>query len=253
MNKTIKGLVMATLCAVTINAVTPTIQAVAMTNSSVKNEEALKENANLQKVVNLSEKTIINEDKILLDDTVNIVKNLIGDKKIRTNLSLEHYNFENSSVATVNDVDNMKSLTIPIADENLSILSNLTILLDNNNSIISYTELNVERSDSNTFEMIIFENGEEFYREITDINFVENNEAKVAIEELSEMGNSKTRGLDVPCFVAVSGASAGVAGLILKLCGSPCALLPPVCVACLGGIVVVGGAGIWGAVKACWN
>lgn len=48
---------------------------------------------------------------------------------------------------------------------------------------------------------------------------------------------SQNRGLNVPCFVAVSGAGVTVSGLIDKVFGMPCTLIPHACIVCLGGLL----------------
>lgn len=48
---------------------------------------------------------------------------------------------------------------------------------------------------------------------------------------------SQNRGLNLPCFVAVSGAGVTVSGLIDKVFGMPCTLIPHACIVCLGGLL----------------
>ncbi len=99
------------------------------------------------------------------------------------------------------------------------------------------------------------DDGVKAYDEITDIDFIENSEIVAYFDavEASISEGAQTYGLDIPCFVAVTGAGAGISTLIVQLCGAPCSVAPPLCAVCLGGIIVVGGGTILGAVIACWE
>ena len=48
---------------------------------------------------------------------------------------------------------------------------------------------------------------------------------------------SQNRGLNVPCFVAVSGAGVTVSGLIAKVFGMHCTPVLHACILCLGGLL----------------
>lgn len=138
-----------------------------------------------------------------------------------------------------------------------NVLSTITIQLDS-------PQLNVFETyfsdDDGKFAVEFYHNGEFVNSEITDVDYMSNEDVLTGIAELqtlSEPGFSTdgyaTRGLDIGCFTAVSGAGFAVAGLIAKVCGMPCVAAPPVCIACLGGIVVVGGGSIVAAVWICWK
>lgn len=138
-----------------------------------------------------------------------------------------------------------------------NVLSTITIQLDS-------PQLNVFEtyfSDyDGKFAVEFYHNGEFVNSEITDVDFMSNEEVLTGISELQYLSDVSvnpdgyaTRGLDIGCFTAVTGAGLAVAGLIAKVCGMPCVATPPVCIACLGGIVVVGGGSIVGAVWICWK
>lgn len=138
-----------------------------------------------------------------------------------------------------------------------NVLSTITIQLDSPELAVFETYF----SDyDGKFAVEFYHNGEFINSEITDVDFISNEEVLTGIAELQNLSDSgfntdgyATRGLDVGCFIAVSGAGATVSTLIANVCGTPCVFAPPVCIACLGGIIVIGGGSIIGAVWACWK
>lgn len=202
------------------------------------------------KISDLAQKTIIINDEKLRETIVNVVKDEIEKLELKISVDFNSLDFKNSNISKVDDIDNLTAITIPIVDDDFTILSNLTILFNDNMKVISYSELNVFKSKENTFEILILNDGKETYRDVTNIEFIENSEIKSYFSDLEENitnDNISMYGLDIPCFVAVSGAGGTISGLILKLCGAPCTLAPPVCAVCLGGIAVIGG------VISCWK
>lgn len=203
-----------------------------------------------------SSKVSIIDDQILINEAIYKVESDINNGDIKLNVNIEELDFENAKLSVVEGVQNNKGLTIPIIKDDYSEFSNLTVLLNNDNKVRDYAESNITKSSNNKFEIRLFQNGEEYYNEVTDIEYIENEEVSeflTEVEEVVENSNPNERGLNLACFAAISGAGAGIAGLILKLCGAPCVLAPPVCIVCLGGIILTGGGGIAGAVWACWE
>lgn len=206
-------------------------------------------------ISDLAAKTTVIEDDALKKTLTDATLNAIQDATIKLNISESSYDFNCGQLAHVADSEESTALTVPVKGNEYSILSNLTVLFDENNQPITYSELILTKSEKNTFVIQIFTDGIETYNEITDLEYVSNTEMNDWISDVQDVYNNPQHlqpyGLDIPCFVAVSGAGATVSGLILKLCGAPCALAPPTCAVCLGGIIVIGGGSILAAVTQC--
>lgn len=138
-----------------------------------------------------------------------------------------------------------------IEKDELSVLSSRAILFDNEYTVLSNQETHISKSSNDTFHIEIFSNGKKIYTENTDIEYVEDQEVNQTLENWAKA--SMYRGLNVGCLTAIIGGGGGVAALIVKLCGAPCAFIVPVCVACLVGIVATGGGSIVAAVMNCWD
>lgn len=221
-----------------------------------KSNEDIITSADAKFMLEQSSKVSIIDDQILINEAIYKVESDIYNGDIKLNVNIEELDFENAKLSVVEGVKNNKGLTIPIIKDDYSQFSNLTVLLNNDNKVTDYAESNITKSSNNKFEIRLFQNGEEYYNEVTDIEYIENEEVSkflTEVEEAVEKSNPNERGLNLACFAAISGAGAGIAGLILKLCGAPCVLAPPVCIVCLGGIILTGGGGIAGAVWACWE
>lgn len=156
-----------------------------------------------------------------------------------TNIKLAEYNGQ--VFATMSQYDN--------------ILSTMTIQLDTPQLTVSETYF----SDyDGKFAIETFVNGEFIDAKFTDVDFISNNDVIKGITELQQASahletGYATRGLDLGCFATVSSAGLAVATLISTHCGAACGFGPWGCAACIGGIVVVGGGSIVGAVWACWK
>lgn len=135
-------------------------------------------------------------------------------------------------------------------------LSTITITLNETDNYVFETYV---YNENGNFSFKNYLNGELYHSEKTNIKYLNESQVKKGIKELRQYndlennGLVRPSGLDLTCFGAVSGAGGGVALLISKLCGTPCILTPPVCVACLGGIILVGSGSVIGAVWACWK
>lgn len=246
----IKKITLSILCVFTLSNVLPNIVANAGTNQN----EIIAVEAN--DMIEKASKINAVEDEYLTNEAICKLQSDIYNGNVKLNVNIKELDFENAKLAVVNGVENVKALTVPVVKDNYSQLSNLTVLFDNNNKVTDYAESNVTRSSNNTFEITLFQDGEEYYNEVTNIEFIENEEVSNYLSDVEEAFadyNPNEKGLNIPCFAAISGAGAGVAGIILKLCGAPCVLAPPVCIVCLGGILIAGGGGIAAGVWACWE
>ncbi|WP_347297759.1 hypothetical protein [Dolosigranulum savutiense] len=179
----------------------------------------------------------------LRTDAVNKFNSLFQNGKIE--YSEEYFDFDNIKIAEMNGE------VYATISKNDSVLSTVTIPLNTNENF--YVENYFYEKDGN-FWIKTKQDGEVISDVDSEIQFVNNDEILQGIRELNDYAiQSQQRGLNVSCFLAVSGAGATVSGLIAKVCGTPCVLAPPTCIVCLGGIVVVGGGSIAADVWKCWE
>lgn len=168
---------------------------------------------------------------------------LFKNKKIE--YRKESFDFNNIKVAKINN-----SIYATISKKD-SILSTVTISLDENNNI--YTETYFYNKNGN-FWIKTKQNSKIINDIDSEIKFISNEEIIKGINELNRYSSElQNRSLDVTCFTAITGAGGTVSGLIAKVCGMPCTLAPPLCAVCLGGIIVIGGGSILTAVWKCWK
>ncbi|HER9214793.1 TPA: hypothetical protein ACG4GL_001079 [Streptococcus agalactiae] len=157
----------------------------------------------------------------------------------------EDFDFENLKIAEMNGEF---FATVSKKD---SILSTVTMSLDQNKNM--YVENYLYEKNGNFWIKTKY-NGENLSNVDSEIKYISNKELIKGIEEIRDYTiEIQNRSLNIPCFAAISGAGATVSGLIAKVCGTPCTLAPPVCIVCLGGIIVVGGGSIAAAVWKCWE
>lgn len=228
--------------------------AISTTAFAAENTAQANSNSNYEYIADLAAKTTVIEDETLTDSLTSMALNFIHNSTIKLHISESAYDFYNGKVALIADSNESRALVIPVNNDGYSSFSSLTVLFDDNNQVITYSELIVTKSANNTFSIQIFNDGVEAYNEVTDLEYISNDEMNDWIADVNEeYGGPQPYGLNVPCFVAVSGAGATVSGLIVKLCGAPCVLAPPACAVCLGGILVIGGGSIIAAVTQCWE
>ncbi len=148
------------------------------------------------------------------------------------------------------------SVTVPIGGR-YSLLSNLTVLLDDTGEIAQYSEtLYTENSDGN-FHMESYADGDLVISRDTDIAFMTDAELRLEMNDSPANGDVGTLGFwsTVACVGAVLGVSGTVAYLIVGVCTGACAVPgvgTAVCVACIGAYATVGGASI-AAVASCFK
>ncbi|MBA5267443.1 MULTISPECIES: hypothetical protein [Enterococcus] len=153
---------------------------------------------------------------------------------------------------TLSKVDDYTIATIPYKNsEAYNIMSNLSVVFDASGNIINYSEQQLTQSDHNTFWVKQSADGHVVLDKDLGTEYLSNTETLSGINELKKV--SQTRGLDLKCFGIVAGAGAAVCATIAKLCGTPCALTAVICGVCVGGIIVIGGGSIVGAIVACWK
>ncbi|MGL6300085.1 hypothetical protein ACR31S_09685 [Streptococcus iniae] len=206
-------------------------------NDSTTKVSISREEADLLKTYHQNINFITDQESLNLKK---IVLNSINEK-IPVHSSLKEYDFENIRTFKYD------TMTLVSVSKYNSLLSTLTFTIDSG-EITSYIENDVI-NDNGYFRSNVYENGALVSSNLTTAKYLSNDEVLESIKSLENatLDNvlvGKTRGLDAKCFAIFTGAGAAIIGAILKLCGTPCALTPPVCVACLGGIVAVGAGSI---------
>lgn len=190
--------------------------------------------------------------------------NIVNDSDLRTK-AINQFNthFENGETWLEKEYYDFNSLKLAQANgyyyatmsQYDNVLSTITIEIDGK----SMKPLEVYLSeDSGYFSIEVYNGGEFFHHEVTDVKYMSNDEVLEGIDNLNQVAyfenqGYKSRGLDVRCFLAVSGAGVAVSKLITATCGTPCVFGPQMCAVCLGSVIVIGGGGVIGAVFACWK
>lgn len=204
-------------------------------------------------IVDLASDTSVLENDDLKTLLLNKTRQLINTGKVRIHINEFSYDYNNSILSEVSSKEYF-SLTIPVVGNTYSVLSNLTIIFDGNFLPVSYSELILTESTKETFNIQIYTDGIKTYSEVTDIEYIRNSEMNKWLDEMQTVYDGvQPYALDLPCFGAVTGAGAAISGLLVKVCGGPCTLAPPICAVCVGGIIIVGGGSIIAAVTQCWS
>ncbi|MED4019164.1 hypothetical protein [Sutcliffiella cohnii] len=125
--------------------------------------------------------------------------------------------FENMKVYSYKD-NNIISVSLPILSPDFHEISNLAIHFKNPGKVDSYAELHVKRSDSNTFQLTYFKDGEEISNKVTEETFTTAKEYRESLED-----SFSTLGLNWGDFLRCLGLP-GVVGMELAaICGVACA------------------------------
>lgn len=245
MNNIMKKVAFVLSCVLLLN-----VYLVAFANGNSENDFVFAENERV--VLDTAKRTILIEDEVRLSELNEIIKSELINGALNLQVNSEYIDFLNGTLVINKDSYGITYLVLPIVGNGYSILSNIVIGFDEENSIEYYSETYKTKSEIYTFKVLALFNGNVIRNEVTNIEYIEDEDIiyTIAILNSINMNNIDARALDLACFAVVTGASGGVIASILKLCGTPCALLPPTWV---GGIIVVGGVGIAGAVGTCWN
>ena len=144
-------------------------------------------------------------------------------------------------------------LVVPIVSDDYNMLSNFTVMYDENYSLIGYAETLFFESENGYFKVSNFLNGNFVGETETDIVFIENEEFETQLYEFEELvTNPRARGA-ISCTAAVLGIGVVLAGLLVAACLSVCiATVGTGCAICMGGFVTIGGVA-YAAVLRCWG
>lgn len=198
-----------------------------------------------------------------LASAINLFSNDLSGHKFNVYVSDENLDIKNAkSLDIKDDGDRYTSVSVPIVGEDYSMLSNLTVVYDENNDVITYTESLLTKSDNNTFMLTSFADGEQVNKKDTGLKYMTNQELKKEIKELEEVGSDTeiqsgkasraSAGKIAACIAGVTGLGGTAAYAIVAMCAGSCPAVPPICAACIGAAATLGSAGIAGVV-ACFN
>ena|GEM_PF-2878422 len=178
--------------------------------------------------------------------------NKISEYNINFEVDSNYIDFHNSILITNSDAHGTRFLILPVISDEYSLLSNIVIGFDEDNNIKYYLESYMTRSNIGTFSVLTLLNGEIIRNEITDVDYIENEEILAEAEFFNSL-NYNSRGLNIECLIAFFGFGSAVAGSIALMCKGACVSVIPVCVACLGAILVVSRGSLTVAVNNCWE
>ncbi|WP_157062950.1 hypothetical protein [Actinopolyspora mortivallis] len=149
------------------------------------------------------------------------------------------------------------SVTIPV-DGDYSLVSNLTVLFDENGDIVQYSETLISENKEGNFNITSFTDGVLVNSNDTDQPYMTDeqlqqgaNSGAGSSESMTAMGVGST----VACVASVLGVSGATGYLIVSACTGACTIPgagTSVCVACIGAYATVGGASIT-AVASCFG
>ncbi|BBO00032.1 hypothetical protein [Sporolactobacillus terrae] len=232
-------------------------------NQAVDNSEDFYQDnsvkTSFQAMSDIASKSSEIKDPLKIQNLKNISKNVIS-KKVVLNNSNANLDFDNAKALTITqDNKNYTSVTIPITGGQYSFISNLTLIFDSQNKMITYSETLITKNNNNKFVITSYFDGELVQNKVTDVDYVSDSELKKGLDEIHETTkeinqNYQTAGVGkiAACIGAVAGVNAGVAYLIAGTCVASCPTIVPICVACIGGVATMGAADI-GAIVACFK
>jgi len=185
----------------------------------------------------LEEKPVL--EQIFLNDFEN---NSFEVQTAVSNLNLYEKNI-------IEDEEGYFHVVIPI--KNYNILSNFTVIYNNNFDLIRYSEIHIQESENGFFKVLTYLNGRLIVETETEFEFIENEQFEEELQAFEDMlSNPSVRNW---CLVGVLGVGIIVAGLIFVACVVFCPVTAGGgCVACIGAFAVIGAATIT-AVASCFN
>ncbi|WP_347553010.1 hypothetical protein ABFG93_22470 (plasmid) [Pseudalkalibacillus hwajinpoensis] len=211
------------------------------------------------------------DDPQVIDEAKDLYQEAVDSGDIASNAENAKLNINHAKVAKVRegDVENT-TLTIPIVSDEYSPISNLTVVM-NNDEILTYTETLLYESDVNTVVYDTYTDDKLVRHEVSDIEYVSNEEVQKELDKIqnidmnqaiqsqgiNEVAEPQPQGFNqvALCLSTVLLVDLTVARIIAGTCVVACAGAPitgAVCAACVGGVVVAGGFNIK-AIMACFD
>lgn len=194
------------------------------------------------------------KNELAINELKNNVANLIATKKVKPNAPLENYDYKGVTALEMNQAGSIyTSITLPVKGDNYSLISNLTLVFNQDSSLSTYSESLITKSDDNKFIISNFMDGKLIENKATDLDYVSDADLQKGLENLQNTENinvkqSRGFGNKVACIAAVLGIGGSVAYLIAGTCTAACLTVNPVCATCIGGICTLGAGGIGGVV-----
>ena len=220
------------------------------TNAQSNEFEKLSQTAQMLSVV---------EEPGEIQEAKEIAQDAISMNKVVSNAKDADLNYSSANVGEISaDNETYTVLTIPIASEDYNPLSNLTLVILND-EILTYSETLITKSPENTVAIATYNDGSLFNEKVTDIEYLSNSEVQKAIDKAKnlEVRENIVQPLGVGevalCLAGVLLIDLTVARIVAATCIGACGTgIVPVCAACVGGVFVIGGANI-PAVIACFK
>lgn len=174
--------------------------------------------------------------------------NAIEEGEIENIAPESAFNLEESSVYTVGG--GVTVVTVPLNGD-YSLPSNITIFLDEANTVLQTNEMLVTKNELGNFQVGTYLNGSTIKSEDTGIPYMTDED--LLAEEPVDSGIQTMSVKSVAgCLAGVLGVGGTTAYIIAVACGGSCAVptpvTAPICAACIGAYAAIGGAGIAGVV-----
>lgn len=196
---------------------------------------------------------------IVIETTKNSTLNAIKEKKIILNGQNVNLLWNNSKFLSIDKEDaNYKSISVPIEGKKYSFFSNLTVVFDKNENVVTYSESLITKNQVNKFVIDTYIEGKKVSTKNTDIDYINNSKLKEGLfslkQSVKESKNENSRGIGAVagCIAAIAGINGTVAYLIAGTCIAACPAVAPICAACIAGVCTIRAADI-GGVIACFK
>ncbi|WEG33948.1 hypothetical protein PYS60_04430 [Amygdalobacter indicium] len=255
--KTFLGLLAFAILFSTLTNIVPVYASEDVNNKSytITNEIA----SNFRNISEIASKSYDVKDMELKDFYIELAKNEIYNKNIVIKGGIDNLNFNEINVVKSNiDGKYYTSVNVSVGGE-YSLLSNLNIMFNENDTFEGYTETLIYNNDKlDKFIIDNYQNGKLIEHKQTDIDYINNGQIREGIRGLKDIGAeqyNKSWYDKVGCIAALLGVNGTVAYLIAGTCTAACLAEPvggAVCAACIGGVCVLGAADI-GAIVACFK
>lgn len=191
----------------------------------------------------------------------NLTKKEIRTNKLKLNIDKKYLNFKEIDVfRSYSNNGFITAVNVPITG-NYSLISAVSLIFDNRDRLISYTETHISEGENHKFKIDIWSNGYLVQEKQTDIEFLSNEQISQSLERLKGItpnedmmftSVSKKTGW---CIAGILGVDITVALLVGNVCYFACAVQPigaPVCAGCVTGVCALGVGNISGLI-ACFK
>ncbi len=183
---------------------------------------------------------------------IQFIKDLANDAISKGQMILNYSNANldlgNAKFIDINDdKDKYASITIPVVGDQYSLLSNLSLVFDSNNKLVTYSETLITKSDDNKFVVSSYVDGSLIQEQFTDLDYVSNSELQRQLDYLLDVLEENEQAISAYgigeialCLSVVIGVDLVIARLIATTCIASCPAVPPVCAVCITAVAAVG-------------